>query len=103
MRLLKRFLRDLGSKYKPSDVVNINNKRFASTLAPPVEIPELVYTGTYLGQNRQRFEPSSILLQILERSRQLTRSMLTGILHGFSLLVRMSLMRISLNGLLACV
>lgn len=65
MRLLRRFLRDLGSKYTPSDVVNINNKRFTSTLVPPVEMPELVYTGTYLGQNRQRFEPSSILLQIL--------------------------------------
>jgi len=65
MRLLKRFLRDLGSKYAPSDVVNINNKRFTSTLDPPVDIPELVYTGTYLGQNRQRFEPSSILLQII--------------------------------------
>ncbi|MCW4013064.1 MAG: hypothetical protein NWF07_08745 [Candidatus Bathyarchaeota archaeon] len=65
MRLLKRFLRDIGSKYKPSAVVNINNKRFTSTLAPPAEITELVYTGTYLGQNRQRFEPSSILLQML--------------------------------------
>jgi len=65
MRLLKRFLRDIGSKYKPVDVVNINNKRFSSTLVPPIDIPELVYTGTYLGQNKQRFEPSSILLQML--------------------------------------
>jgi ribosome biogenesis protein Nip4 len=65
MRLLKRFLRDLGSKYKPSDLVYINNKRFTSPIAPPVEITELVYTGTYLGQNRQRFKPSSILLQML--------------------------------------
>lgn len=65
MRLLKRFLRDIGSKYKPVDVVNINNKRFSSTLVPPIDIPELVYIGTYLGQNRQRFEPSSILLQML--------------------------------------
>ena len=65
MRLLKRFLRDIGSKYKPGDVVNINNKRFSSTLDPPIDIPELVYTGTYLGQNKQRFEPSSILLQML--------------------------------------
>lgn len=65
MRLLKRFLRDIGSKYKPVDVVNINNKRFSSTLVPPIDITELVYTGTYLGQNRQRFEPSSILLQML--------------------------------------
>ena len=65
MRLLKRFLRDIGSKYKPVDVVNINNKRFSSILDPPIDIPELVYTGTYLGQNKQRFEPSSILLQTL--------------------------------------
>ncbi|MCB2171825.1 hypothetical protein KQH65_03700 [archaeon] len=65
MRLLKRFLRDIGSKYKPVDVVNINNKRFSSTLSPPIDIPELFYTGTYLGQNKQRFEPSSILLQML--------------------------------------
>jgi len=65
MRLLKRFLRDIGSKYKPVDVVNINNKRFSSTLDTPIDIPELVYTGTYLGQNKQRFEPSSILLQML--------------------------------------
>ena len=65
MRLMKRFLRDIGSKYKPENVVNINNKRFSSTLEPPAEIPEQVYTGTYLGQNKQRFEPSSILLQRL--------------------------------------
>lgn len=65
MRLLKRFLRDIGSKYTPTSVVNINNKRFTSTLTTQVEIPELVYTGVYLGQNRQRFEPSSILLQML--------------------------------------
>lgn len=65
MRLLKRFLADLGSKYEPSDVVNINNKRFTSPVKPPIEVPELVYTGTYLGQNRGRFKPSSILLKIL--------------------------------------
>ena len=49
MRLMKRFLRDIGSRYKPENVVNINNKRFSSTLEPPAEIPEQVYTGTYLG------------------------------------------------------
>jgi ribosome biogenesis protein Nip4 len=65
MRLLKRFLRDIGSKYNPIDLVNINNKRFSSTLVSPVEVPELVYTGAYLGQDKRRFEPSSILLQIL--------------------------------------
>ena len=67
MRLLKRFLRDIGSRYTPSDLVNINNKRFTSAIEPPIEIPEQVYTGTYLGQNRQRFEPSSILLQMLAK------------------------------------
>jgi ribosome biogenesis protein Nip4 len=65
MRLLKRFLRDIGSSYVPDNIVNINNKRFSSSLKPPVEIPEQVYTGAYLGQDRRRFEPSSILLQKL--------------------------------------
>ena len=65
MRLLKRFLRDIGSKYTPDEVVNINNKRFTEPIKSPIEIGEQVYTGTYLGQNRQRFEPSSILLQML--------------------------------------
>lgn len=65
MRLLKRFLTDLGSKYEPGKVVSINNKRFTSSIKPPVDVPNLVYTGTYLGQNRERFEPSSILLQLL--------------------------------------
>ena len=65
MRLMRRFLQDIGSKYTPSEVININNKRFTSTAKPPLELPEQVYTGTYLGQNRQRFEPSSILLQKL--------------------------------------
>lgn len=65
MRLMRRFLRDLGSKYKPLSIVNINNKRFTSALEPPIEELEQVYTGTYLGQNKQRFEPSTILLQML--------------------------------------
>ena len=65
MRLLKRFLRDIGSEFIPSDVVNINNKRFTSTIEPPIELPEPVYTGTYLGQNRRRFVPSSLFLQRL--------------------------------------
>jgi ribosome biogenesis protein Nip4 len=65
MRLMKRFLRDIGSSYEPSDVVSINNKWFSSPIESPVEIPDQVYTGTYLGQNRLRFEPSSILLQML--------------------------------------
>ena len=65
MRLMRRFLRDIGSKYSPEEVVNINNKRFTAAIISSLELPEQVYTGTYLGQNRQRFEPSSILLQKL--------------------------------------
>ncbi len=65
MRLLRRFLRDIGSSYEPADVVNINNKRFTSTPELPIEVPEQVYTGFYLGQNKQRFIPSSLLLQRL--------------------------------------
>ena len=65
MRLMRRFLKDIGSKYTPSEVININNKRFTSTIKPPLELTGQVYTGTYLGQNRQRFKPSSILLQML--------------------------------------
>ena len=65
MRLLRRFLRDIGSSYVPDEVVNINNKRFTEAIEPPVNIPEQVYTGYYLGQNRRRFQPSSILLQRL--------------------------------------
>ena len=65
MRLMRRFLRDIGSKYTLNEVINLNNKRFTSTVKSPLDLTELVYTGTYLGQNRQRFEPSSILLQKL--------------------------------------
>jgi len=65
MRLLRRFLRDIGSSYVPDEVVNINNKRFTSPIDPPINIPQQIYTGYYLGQNRRRFEPSSILLQRL--------------------------------------
>jgi len=67
MRLLKRFLRDIGSYYTPEDVTMINNKRFNSPIKLPITIPGLVYTSLYLGQNRQRFEPSSLLLQILAK------------------------------------
>jgi len=65
LRLMRRFLRDIGSKYTLNEVINLNNKRFTSTVKSPLDLTELVYTGTYLGQNRQRFEPSSILLQKL--------------------------------------
>ncbi len=65
MRLLQRFLSDIGSSYSPSDVLNINNKRFTSEVVPPIMLSEQVYTGIYLGQNKRRFQPSSILLQKL--------------------------------------
>ena len=65
MRLLRRFLRDIGSDYDPVNVVNINNKRFTSTPTLPIEVSKQVYIGYYLGQNKQRFIPSSLLLQKL--------------------------------------
>jgi len=65
MRLLRRFLRDIGSSYDPVDVVNINNKRFTATPEIPIEVSEQVYTGFYLGQNKQRFIPSSLLGALL--------------------------------------
>ena len=67
MRLMRRFLLEIGSEYSPSDVIKINNKRFTSAITPPLEIPDQVYKGAYLGQNKQRFEPSSILLQKLAK------------------------------------
>jgi ribosome biogenesis protein Nip4 len=67
MRLIKRFLLEIGSEYLPSDIININNKRFLSSIILPLELPKPVYKGTYLGQNKQRFEPSSILLQKLAK------------------------------------
>ena len=70
MRLLRRFLRDIGSSYEPADVVNINNKRFTAVHGLPITVPEQVYTGFYLGQNKQRFIPSSILLQTLAEEPQ---------------------------------
>lgn len=65
MRLLQRFLNDIGSSYSPSHILNINNKRFTSVIPPPIILSEQVYTGIYLGQNKRRFQPSSILLQKL--------------------------------------
>ncbi|MBN2336874.1 hypothetical protein JXL21_15065 [Candidatus Bathyarchaeota archaeon] len=65
MRLLKRFLREVGSTYRP-DIVMIDSKRF--TLTGELEERKLgreglVYAGKYLGRNRRLFEPSSLLLQ----------------------------------------
>lgn len=67
MRLLKRFLEQVGSNMDP-EVLSIDSKRF--TLNQELERQQfsrrdLVYTGTYLGRNRRLFEPGSPLLQVL--------------------------------------
>jgi len=67
LRLLRRFLEQVGSKMDP-DVLMIDSKRF--TLSQELEghrfsRENLVYAGTYLGMNRRRFEPGSPLLQML--------------------------------------
>ena len=67
MRLLTRFLKDIGSGYRPDELYKINNKRFANPL--DVRLPKdcVVYNGFYLGQNKRWFEPSSLLLQKLAK------------------------------------
>jgi ribosome biogenesis protein Nip4 len=65
MRLLTRFLRDIGSTYDPYEVYNINNKRFTDSFEPKLPKEKVVYNGFYLGQNKRWFEPSSLLLQKL--------------------------------------
>ena len=68
MRLLRRFLEQVGSKMDP-EVLMIDSKRF--TLSQELgrrrfSRENLVYAGTYLGRNRRLFEPGSPLLQMLE-------------------------------------
>lgn len=70
MRLLKRFLRLVGSKYQPDRVYRINNKRFITEYIPVTEKEHLTYTGKYLGRDRRAFEPSSILLDQLGREEE---------------------------------
>ena len=67
MRLLRRFLNQVGSKLE-AEALMIDSKRF--TLSQEMERhgfsrENLVYAGTYLGRNRRRFEPGSPLLQML--------------------------------------
>ena len=67
MRLLRRFLKQIGSKMDP-EALMIDSKRF--TLSQEMKRlgfsrENLVYAGTYLGRNRRRFEPGSPLLQML--------------------------------------
>jgi ribosome biogenesis protein Nip4 len=67
LRLLRRFLEQVGSKMDP-EVLMIDSKRF--TLGQEMgrqrfSRENLVYAGTYLGRNRRLFEPGSPLLQML--------------------------------------
>jgi ribosome biogenesis protein Nip4 len=67
LRLLRRFLKQVGSNLDP-DALMIDSKRF--TLSQEMRRhgfsrENLVYAGTYLGRNRRRFEPGSPLLQML--------------------------------------
>ncbi len=67
MRLLKRFLEQVGSKMDP-EVLMIDSKRF--TLNQELKRRQfsrkgLVYAGTYLGWNKRLFEPGSPILQML--------------------------------------
>ncbi len=70
MRLLRRLLRELNSKYSPeeSEVFRINGKYF--TLSPSLRDwlkarKGLVYAGRYLGRDRRLFQPSAQLLEAL--------------------------------------
>jgi ribosome biogenesis protein Nip4 len=77
MRLLTRFLQDIGSEYRPEEVYKINNKRFTDSFEPKVQRERVVYNGFYLGQNKRWFEPSSLLLQKLS-DEKCTRKALVG-------------------------
>ncbi len=67
MRLLRRFLRQVGSKMD-LEVLMIDSKRFnlsQDMRRQGFSRENLVYAGTYLGRNRRRFEPGSPFLQLL--------------------------------------
>jgi len=63
MRLLRKFLSQVGSKYRPEELLNINNKRFTETIDVSLPRDRMTYNGFYLGQDRRWFTPSSLLLQ----------------------------------------
>ena len=67
MRLLIRFLKDIGSSYRPDEVYKVNNKRFTDAFESMLSKNQVVYNGFYLGQNKRWFEPSSLLLQRLTK------------------------------------
>jgi ribosome biogenesis protein Nip4 len=67
VRLLRRFLEQVGSKMDP-EVLMIDSKRFILSQKLGRQRfgrENLVYIGTYLGRNRRLFEPGSPLLQML--------------------------------------
>ena len=66
MTLFTMFLEELNSNYKPKNIMMINNKRFIlrSNITRNLRNrKDLIYAGRYLGKDKRRFEPSSILLQ----------------------------------------
>ncbi len=65
MRLLDRFLSQVGSSYQPEDVFRVNNLRFTDPIDVKLQRDKVVYNGFYLGQNKKWFQPSSLLLQKL--------------------------------------
>jgi len=78
MRLLRKFLERVGSKYTfdEEEYQKLNNKRF---LVSPelkeriIRKDRLVYAGCFLGKDRKDFQPSSILLKKLEEEENLNR------------------------------
>jgi len=67
MRLLRKFLSQVGSKYRPEELLNINNKRFTEPVEVKLLRERMVYNGLYLGQDKRWFVPSSLLLQKLAK------------------------------------
>ncbi len=70
MRLLRKFLIQVGSKYRPEELLNINNKRFTDPIDVKLPRDMMTYNGFYLGQNRKWFTPSSLLLQKLAQEEE---------------------------------
>lgn len=72
MRLLREFLKGVGSSLAPDEdgLVRINNKRFTAGEELTGLLPTrrgLVYAGRFLGKDKRVFIPSSILLEELAR------------------------------------
>ena len=78
MRLLRKFLERIGSKYTfdEEDYQKLNNKRFLVSSELKERIirkDRMVYAGSFLGKDRKDFQPSSILLKKLEKEENLNR------------------------------